>query len=611
MTQHPHPTASPPAYVGARRLHRALARWADEQPAAEAVRAGDGRLDFAGLHHRVAAMAGELAAAGVARDSAVGIGTGRSHHTVATLLATWQLGACAVPLDDRHPPERLNGLLRDAQVRVLVASALPAGLADSVIRVNPAGHGNRAEPQQPLPECYGHPEDRAYIIYTSGTTGRPKGVEIRYGGLDAFLAALSTVDLKRGGLGINAVSPAFDGWLWCTLLYLLHGQGVALVDPAREEDIGGAIEAVEPVTVSLTPSLLASCDADLSSAEVLVVAGEACPPVMAARYGAGRRMLNVYGPTEATIAATWSDSARGDDVCAIGRPLPGYHAYVVDDQLDPIPDGVVGELCIGGAALARGYRGMPGLTAARFVPDPFAGAGSRMYRTGDLVSRRPDGQLDYHGRGDGQAKLRGYRVEPSEVDRVAVQVPGVAAACCVVLPTDTLGLALLAESGVDPGDLVSRVTRFCADVLPDFMRPSIVDVLPAWPLGDTGKIDRASLAAQLDGSAAGTRGEAHRVPGRGPWGDREREVCQVWEGLLARPVPDVDASFFELGGHSLLAARAVVELRRRSGLALSMRHLLANPTVASLAQEMDLLAERQQAARSAGSATAPAVPGAS
>jgi amino acid adenylation domain-containing protein len=591
-------------YAGAHRVLDAVARWARDTPTATAVAAPDGTFTFAELAAHMAALATALESRQVGPQTSVGLCLGRSRWLVPSLLAVWRAGATAVPTDDRHPADRISFLLRDAAVQVLLGDRAPSGAAPRRARtLDPAALAGTAtdaqepaEPREPL-----DPDHCAYVIYTSGTTGWPKGVEATYRGLDTFLAALAELELAPGGLGINAVSPAFDGWLWCTLLYLLHGQGVAIVDAAGGADDGddGAgdlvkrIAALRPSTVSLTPSLLAACGEELPPAETIVVAGERCPPSIVDRFSHGRRMLNVYGPTEMTIAATWSDSARGDDVRTIGTALPGYHAYVLDDGRRPVRPGTPGELYLAGPAIARGYRNRHGLTAARFVPDPFGTGGARMYRTGDMVVERPDGQLEYVGRRDDQVKVRGFRVELGEIERVAEQLPDVSAAAAFVTASgDAIGLAVVA-SPATPADgeaeLAAAVRTHCARYLPDFMVPGAVHVLPALPTTTTGKTDRAALA-RLAVAAASS--------GQAPDTERERQVCAVWSELLARPVGDVDANFFEIGGHSLLAARAVSALRRATGLRLTLRHLLANPTAAGLAAELDRLAEDTAASAS-------------
>ena len=594
-------------FLGAGRLLCAVDLWAHRMPAATAVSASDGVLTFRELATRSRSMAAALAAAGVGPAVSVGLCLGRSRLSVPGLLAVWRLGATAVPVDDRYPAEALSFLLRDSGTRVLLGDRIPAGVAPHRSRrVEP----NAAEPNAAEPDTAAlvtpAPQDCAYIIYTSGTTGWPKGVEVTYEGLETFLAALSDLGLSPGGMGVNAVSPAFDGWLYCLCVYLMHGQGMAIIDLAAGHpgaaDLADHIAAVSPRTVCLTPSLLSACVEGVGTAEVLVVAGERLPAGLAERFTGEHRMLNVYGPTETTMAATWADTQRGDDVRTIGRPLPGYTVHVLDEAYRPVPAGESGELYIGGPAVARGYRNRPGLTAAHFVPDPFAGHGARMYRTGDLVQVRPDGQLEYLGRNDLQAKVRGFRVELSALEHLAATVAGVhAAAAFVVAAGDAVGLGVvLAPStaggagnpttaggagnpSTDGAECVARIRDLCARHLPDFMMPAVT-VLPAIPVSATGKVDRAALARAC---AAATSPAGHP-----PHTERERQVCDAWSAVLPQPVSDIHSDFFELGGHSLLAARAVAALRKSTGLRLSVRHLLANPTAAHLAAELDRLAKQ-------------------
>jgi len=577
-------TAAP--RTGARRIFAAVESHARLAPAAIAVSAPDGELTFAELPAHVHRLVRVLTAAGVGPGTSVGLCLGRSWRTVPALLAVWWVGASAVPVDDKHPADRLAYQLDDAGIEVLLGDRLPAGAApEGAATIDPDGDATVA-----LPRPAGRADDCAYLIYTSGTTGRPKGVEVSYRALGTFLGAIQTLGLTRGGLGFNPLSPAFDGWLWCTLLYLLHGQGVALVDLARGDggvDLAASIEAVAPRTVCLSPSLLSACPDDLPSVDVLVVAGEPCPPGLVRRF-AGRRLLNVYGPTEATIAATWADSASGDDVTTIGRAAPGYATYVLDSERRPVPPGEDGELYIGGPAVARGYRNRPGLTAARFVPDPFTADGARMYRTGDLVREDVGGQLRFLGRIDDQVKVRAFRVELGEVERTAGAVDGVrAAAAFLVSSGDALGLALTVTPGTDPATCVEKVRATCGERLPDFMVPVAVEVLPALPTTPTGKVDRAALSTMV--------ATVRPATGRPPSTEREKQVCEVWSSLLPHEVSDVDGDFFDMGGHSLLAARAVVALRRATGLRLSMADLLANPTAGGLARHIDELVAKADA----------------
>ncbi|MDT5049568.1 MAG: hypothetical protein QOG75_5466 [Mycobacterium sp.] len=568
---------------GTDRLVAAMSRWAEHSSTQTAVSATDGVLSFAQLADRTRTLTGKLAAEGVGPRTPVGLFLGRSRLSLPALLAVWSLGATAVLVDERHPVDRLNFMLRDADTQLLLADQLPAGAAPKRARtISPDVTG--APPVDPVTP---NPDDCAYVVYTSGTTGWPKGVEVTYRNLGVFLDALASLELKPGGMGINAVSPAFDGWLWCTLLYLLHGQGMALVDFAARGgsgDLSALVAEHEPTTVCLTPTLMSALER-IPVADVVVVAGEPCPPSLLTRLSHIPRVLNVYGPTETTIAATWADSARGDDPATIGRPLPGYLAYVLDADSQPVEPGVEGELHVGGPAVARGYRNRPGLTETRFLPDPFLGGDARMYRTGDLVRERSDGQLEFRGRTDEQVKVRGFRVELGELEKAARDIDVVRAAAAYTVSTgDSLGLAVTTAPGTDEAECITRIREHCASRLPDFMVPSAVDVITVLPALLTGKVDRAELA----------RTSRAVTTGRPPDTHRERQVCVVWSGLLSRPINDIEANFFELGGHSLLAARAVGALRRSTGLPVSARHLLADPTVAALAKELDLLARAHQ-----------------
>ncbi|MFF2786202.1 non-ribosomal peptide synthetase [Streptomyces sp. NPDC058049] len=589
-------------------LFARLERWTREQPNETAVKAFDGTLTYAALTARTARYATALAGAGVGPETSVGLLLGRSRESVPALLAVWSLGGTAVPLDPAHPVERLGRVLRDAGAAVLVATEVPTGLEPGGIALLAPADVRRAAPGA-LAVSVPAPDSCAYLIYTSGTTGRPKGVEVTYRGLDTFVDALGTLGLTPGGLGLNAVSPAFDGWLWCTLLYLTYGQGVALTDLSLDGLRQAAAEGREPLpaglrTVSLTPSLLAAHGAGIDTAEVVVVAGEACPAALAERFARGRRLLNVYGPTEVTIAATWADSRRGDDVTTIGRPLPGYRAYVLDEELRPVPAGTEGELYLGGPAVARGYRGRPGLTASRFLPDPFQGGGTRMYRTGDVVIRRAGGELEYRGRRDDQVKIRGHRIELGEVERIAAELPEVvAAACCPLASGQTLGLAVVAAPGADPAGLADLVVERCRKQLPAAAVPSTVRVLDRIPTLSTGKADREALATALTAPER-TPGAPVVTPGAGPT-TSERIVMAVWAEVLATEIPGPDADFFELGGHSLAAARAVSELRRVTGLRVGLGALLAEPTARHFAAELDRLSAEREAS-AAAPADAPA-----
>jgi len=562
---------------GANHVWTAMARWATETPTATAASAADGTLDFAELLRTTRALASVLVDHGVGPGASVAIGSGRSRMTIPGLFAIWWLGATAVPVDDGYPADRVNFILRDAGVKLLLADRIAVGvLPAGVRRVGFDGLDDIDGAATPDAVVAGA-DDCAYIIYTSGTTGWPKGVEVTYANLATFLAAIADLGLPSGGVGANPLSPAFDGWLWNVLLHLMHGQGTAMIDLSDGEtgDLAERMAAVAPRTISMPPTLVAACIDRLPTVETVVIAGERCPRGLAERLAGRQRVLNVYGPTEATMAATWADSARGDDVSSIGRPLPGYAAHVLDEAGAPVAVGGTGELFIGGPAVARGYRNRPELTAERFPTLP---SGERVYRSGDLVTVRPDGLLDFAGRVDDQVKVRGFRVELREVEQVAEEQAGVTTAAAFVLESgDALGLAVVPVTGVSVDTNELRVR--CKDRLPTYMVPGVIEVVSALPATANGKVDREVLAREAAVSAP-------VLEGRGPTTPHEVAVCDAWSAVLKRTVADVDANFFELGGHSLLAARAVAELRQHTGVKLSMRDLLTHPTPAELAGEL-------------------------
>ncbi|MDX3696946.1 non-ribosomal peptide synthetase [Streptomyces europaeiscabiei] len=568
-------TTTPPAVVA--RLLGHLDRHAAERPGEPAVLTPDAGLSWTELAASVATATRVLRGHGIGRGTAVALTTGRDRHAVTALMSVWALGASAVLLDERHPAAHISEIVVNSDAEWIIA----AGLTPEVL-----GHGIPVlttsdlfeEPGAAVdafaadsgPAC---PDDVAYVIHTSGSSGRPKGVDVSFANLEAFLDAIETLGMPRGGSGINAVSPAFDGWLWCTLLYLVFGNALGIVDLARSAADGpaGAIAALAPRVVCLTPSLLAACEAGVDSAEAIVVAGEPCPPDLTKRHGTGRRILNVYGPTEATIAATWADSARGDDLDTIGTAIPGYTVHVLGPEGRPVPDGTQGELYIGGPGVALGYRNEPELTARHFVTDPELG---RVYGTGDLVRRRSDGLLEFCGRNDAQVKVRGFRVELTEIERRAVG-PGVAQAVAYLLPSDrTIGLTVVTAEGY-PGDGALR-DRLAA-VLPAHQVPSGIRCLEKLPLTPNGKTDRASLAT-AHAAADGARPHPPQITDT-----LLNTVTKVWNSVLEQSVTDADADFFASGGHSLLAAEMITALRRETGVSLSMRDLLGNPTIRSCA----------------------------
>jgi amino acid adenylation domain-containing protein len=523
-------------------------------------------VTYAELNARANRLAHDLIDAGIGPGQVVALTCARSVELVAGLLGVVKAGAAYLPVDPGYPPERIAFMLRDARpARVLTAEAV-AGAA-----------GAERNPTRPVPA-----RSAAYVIYTSGSTGTPNGVVVGHGGLASLAAAqIERFAITRDSRILQFASPGFDAAV--AEFVTAFAAGAALVLAPAERLLPGAplrdlVAAAGVTHVTIPPTVLAAVPPDgLPGVRTLVVAGEPCPPELVARWAGTRRMVNAYGPTEATVCATMSGPLSPDGGAPpIGRPIAGTRAYVLDALRNPVPVGVVGQLYLGGAGLAHGYLNRPALTAERFVEHPALG---RLYRTGDLVSERPDGDLDFAGRADDQVKLRGYRVEPGEVEAVLTRHEAVTRAAVVVRedrPGDRRLVAYVVadaepDADIEPGE----VRRFAQRWLPDHLVPSSVVVLDRLPVTANGKLDRRALPRP---ASAGT--------GRAPRDGLEALLCRQFADVLGLADVGPDDDFFALGGHSLLAARLVERLRTVLPGGLSIRTLFAAPTVAALTERL-------------------------
>ncbi|GLZ40763.1 hypothetical protein Acsp05_43870 [Actinokineospora sp. NBRC 105648] len=539
---------------------------ADRTPGAVALTGEDGELTYRELADRVDALAGELVRRGAGPGQVVALALPRTTGMVVAMLAVLRSGAAYLPLDPGYPADRLAYMLTDAQPTLLVTTpelreAIPVPVPTLTLADEFAG----------TPGALPDPDDTAYVIYTSGSTGRPKGVLVPHSALANFAAAMAEVVGFGPGDRVHAVTTlSFDIAVLELLVPLTLGATVRVVpreqvlDPRLLPSVDGFMQA--------TPSLWqAVLEAGISLADTTVlVGGEALPAPLAAELAArARRVVNLYGPTETTV---WSTSAEVDGgPVVIGEPIRATQAHVLDARLQVVPAGVAGELYLGGAGVALGYHARPGLTAARFVANPF-GAG-RLYRTGDLARWTPSGSLAYLGRADDQVKVRGFRVEPGEIEAVLSTVDGVARA--VVVARDSRLVAYTV--GGDPAALRAAVS----DRLPDYMVPSAFVVLDEFPLTDNGKVNRRALPAPDFAPAAV----------RGPSTERERVLCELFGEVLGIAEVGVDDDFFALGGHSLLLVRLSAAITARLGVVLPITTLFAAPTVAALAARWDTKAD--------------------
>ncbi|HEX2091511.1 MAG TPA: amino acid adenylation domain-containing protein [Longimicrobiaceae bacterium] len=586
-------------------LHEGFERRARACPDTVAVTCEGDSLDYGELNARANRLARRLRALGVGPEARVGLCAERSTGLVVGVLAVLKAGGAYVPLDPAYPPERLAYMARDSGIRVLVVqSALRDRVPCEGVEVVVLEDVPADAPAEDL--CVAtSPENLAYVIYTSGSTGRPKGVGVTHGNV------LRLFECTQGAFGFGETdvwtlfhSYAFDFSVWEIWGALLYGGRLVVVPWAVSRDPATfhALLAAERVTVlSQTPTAFrALADADeaevepLSRLRLVVFGGEALSYESLRgwldRYGPRRpRLVNMYGITETTVHVTWhtvtgAELRRAAVGSGIGVPIPDLRAYVLDPAGNPAPVGVPGELHVGGAGVARGYLGRPELTAERFVPDPFSGeAGARLYRSGDLARWRGDGTLEYLGRIDQQVKVRGFRIEPAEIESALLAHPGVAAAV-VVVRGEAGGAALVAYL-VPAGDAPSpsALRDALRRQLPEHMVPAAFVVIDRIPRTANGKVDRRALPApEAADAGTGCAPAAPRTP-------VEEVLAGIWAEVLRLDRVGVDESFFAIGGHSLRATQVVARIREVFGVGVPLRSLFEGATVAELAAQVEAL----------------------
>ncbi|MEV4141769.1 amino acid adenylation domain-containing protein, partial [Dactylosporangium sp. NPDC049742] len=568
--------------------------WAERSPGAVAVVADGAEVTYGDLDARANRLARYLAGLGVGVESVVGLCLPRGLDMIVGLLAVWKVGAAYLPLDPELPVDRLGFMVADARVAVLlgaedVLDELPVGRVRSVAlddsRVAAAIGRTSTDPLGVTVS----PGQLAYVMYTSGSTGTPKGVGVTHGGLLNYVASVPAA-VGLAGSGRFAVLQGQVTDLGNTVVFGALSSGATLVVVPEDlvtDPVGlGAFLSEQRVDgVKVVPSHLAALAAGpdgvagVLPARTVVLGGEAASPDLVRDLVAVREVFNHYGPTEATVGVL-TTRLDGGAVVPVGRPVANTRVYVLDERLAPVPVGVAGELYVAGPQLARGYVGRAGLTASRFVADPFDPDGGRLYRTGDLVRWTGDGDVVYLGRVDDQVKIRGFRIEPGEVQAALLTHPQVAQAAVIARDDPAGGKQLVAY--VVPADaddvtdqvLPGAVRQYLAGRLPEYMVPAAVVALDALPLTGNGKLNRKALPEPGFAAAAGV--------GRGPANAREEVLCQAFAEVLGLETVGVDDDFFELGGHSLLAVRLVEWLRVR-GVPVSVAALFDTPTPAGLA----------------------------
>ena len=549
-------------------------------------------LTYRELDRRAARLADALRAFEVGPDTVVAVCLDRSAAFVVAALGVLQAGAAYLPLDPAAPPDRLAFMLEDAAPHVVVTdSRLAARLPYTAwprldIHEATAGPGEPAVRHDVVKR-----EHLAYVIYTSGSTGRPKGVEVTHGGLANLVAwhcrAFGVTADDRAPL---YASPAFDAAVWEIWPYLVSGASLHLPPDAVRTDPEALRDwlVAEAITIGFVPTPVAERLIALpwpmwTALRTLLTGADTLhryPP-----ESLPFTLVNNYGPTECAVVTTSGPvepEPFGETLPAIGRPIDNAEVLVLDEALRPVPPGEVGELYIGGAGLARGYRGRPDLTAERFVPHPDE-PGARLYRTGDRARLLADGRVAFLGRVDDQVKIRGYRVEPDEIAAALGAQPGVAA-CAVVAPEDDGGERRLVAYVVPAaGAALGReaLTSALRRSLPDYMVPGTFVALASLPLTTNGKVDRAALPAP---DASNTLRDGEVVA---PRTEVETELAAILSALLGVEEVSVQDNFFLLGGHSLLGTQLIVRVRDVFGVELSLRTLFDAPTVADLAAEIE------------------------
>ncbi|MEV0634720.1 amino acid adenylation domain-containing protein [Streptomyces sp. NPDC050619] len=580
-----------------------------------ALAAPGGELSYAELDARAERLARVLAGRGIGPGDVVAVVLPRSADRVVAVLAVALAGAAFLPVDPALPGERIDMMLADARPALVLRDLAMDGDPGEL----PAVHES---------------SQAAYVIYTSGSTGLPKGVVVANRGLAALAQTqVERFELSPGARVLQFSSPGFDASVM--ELLMAFASGGTLVVPPEGPLVGEVLEGVLTdgrITHALVPpaALATLPETELPALRTLIVGGEACSGALVARWAPGRRMANAYGPTESTVCATLSVPLSGDRAPAIGRAVTGTRVRVLDDRLRPVPPGAVGELYLAGEGVARGYLGRPGLSAGRFVADPFGGPGERMYRTGDLVRWSADGsvdgslngsadgladgsavgsvdgsaggsavglvdgsgdglvdgsgdgsaggsvggELEYVGRADDQVKIRGFRIEPGEIEAVLARHPAVDQVTVTVRedePGERRLVAHVVGHAVNPEEL----RRYAGESLPDYMVPSAVVVLDALPLTPNGKIDRKALPAPDPGSAPAVTGRAPSTPA-------EKVLAGLFRELLKVPDVGLDQGFFDLGGDSITSIR-LVSRAREAGVVITPRNVFETPTVAGLA----------------------------
>ncbi|MFT4059050.1 MAG: amino acid adenylation domain-containing protein [Legionella sp.] len=573
-------------------LHQFFERAADNWPSNIALVCDNVFISYQELECRANQLAHYLQGQNINQNSIVGILLERSVECYVAILATLKAGAAYVPIEVDYPEERINYIFSDLPLNAVLTSssqlahkklAWPQAFALDLL----SEEISQQSTKRLIFDNHEQDGDKlCYVIYTSGSTGQPKGVEIPQRSICHYVSEASRLyEMTSEDRVYQGFSLAFDASL--EELWMAFANGASLIACTSKEVRSGLglvsfLQQHQISVFSTVPTLLSTLEGALPALRLLVLGGEICPARLVKQWSRkGLRIVNTYGPTEATVIATYAECYPDKEV-TIGQPLPGYEVLILNEQLQEVEPGQEGELCIGGLALARGYVNRPEATAEKFIVH-LVNKNQRLYRTGDLASRAENGDLRFAGRVDDQVKLRGFRIELNEIENVMMQFAGIkqAVASVQTLEQPTLvAYVVLEEAKVFN---VNELKTFLRANLPDYMLPALIETLESFPVLSSGKVNRKALPKPTL-----TKTEKAYVK---PQSELAKEISRVWEKVLDYPQISIDADFFyDLGGHSLLAAKAISNLRKIPALKnISILDLYKNPTIEQLEQKFKLL----------------------